>query len=103
MNRFDEEILAIAQNLNYAYTRYADDMTFSGENPGARSEILEHVRVTLLNLDSPSLILNDNKTVFVSKAHRRRVTGLILSNDNRVSLGRDRKRNIRAQVHRIYS
>jgi RNA-directed DNA polymerase len=37
--------------------------------------------------------------VRVSKKRSRRVTGLVLSNEGRVSLGRDQKRTIRAAVH----
>ena len=51
------------------------------------------------DLESPRLTLKKEKTVRVSKKRARRVTGLILTNDARVSLGRDQKRRIRATVH----
>jgi hypothetical protein len=50
-------------------------------------------------MKSPQLTINPGKTVRVSKRDSRRITGLTISNDARVSLGRDRKRSIRASVH----
>ena len=64
-----------------------------------RGTVLDKVSRVLDDLPFPQLQINSRKTVFGSKAHRRRVTGLILSNDGSVSLGRDRKRCIRAQIH----
>jgi hypothetical protein len=39
--------------------------------------------------------------VHASRKQRRYVTGLVLSNDGRVTLGRERKRKISATVHRF--
>jgi hypothetical protein len=47
----------------------------------------------------PPLRLNAEKTVHASRGRSMRVTGLVLANSGEVSLGRDRKRLIRAQVH----
>src|SRR5437899_6746168 len=48
---------------------------------------------------SPKLTVNQKKTVRVTKAEARRVTGLVLTNDRKVSLGRETKRRIRAWMH----
>ena len=50
-------------------------------------------------LKSPVLRINETKTVRVSKRDSRRVTGLVLTNDRKVSLGREEKHRIRAWVH----
>jgi hypothetical protein len=47
----------------------------------------------------PRLQLNDAKTVFTSKKHRRQLTGLVLSNEGKPSLGREKKRLIRSMAH----
>ena len=44
-------------------------------------------------------MVNQEKTARVSKREARRVTGLILTNDGNVSLGRDAKRRVRASMH----
>jgi retron-type reverse transcriptase len=64
-----------------------------------RGKVLQKVLEVLNRLPYPKLEINKRKVVFGSKAHRRMITGLILSNDGMVSLGRDRKRLIRAQIH----
>ena len=61
---------------------------------GAVVELLSRLR-------SPALAINQRKTVRVSKRDARRVTGLVLTNDQKVSLGRDQKRRIRAWVHQF--
>ena len=96
---FDNEIFGYCSENNIAYTRYADDMSFSMHNKKMRGKVFQKVKSVLNSQPFPSLQLNNKKTVFGSKAHRRMVTGLILSNDGKVSLGRERKRRIRAQIH----
>jgi RNA-directed DNA polymerase len=87
--------------LKVNYTRYADDLSFSA----ARSEDLQHVEQAVLHWCdisvSPRLTVNQKKTVRASKRDSRRVTGLILTNDRKISLGRDAKRTIRATMHRF--
>ncbi len=47
----------------------------------------------------PRLCLT-KKDNFSSKANKRLITGLIVSNDGNVTIGRNKKRLLRAQVHR---
>lgn len=101
MYRFDSEISKYCMEEGIIYTRYADDMTFSMLDKVMRGKTFEKVQAVLNNLPFPKLELNNNKTVFGSKAHRRMVTGLILSNDGNISLGREKKRRIRAQIHQF--
>jgi RNA-directed DNA polymerase len=83
------------------YTRYADDLAFSTNEPHQLEHIPGFLRKELKNLSWPKLRLNEAKTVFTSKKFRRTVTGLVLSSQGVVSLGRDRKRLIRAMVHKF--
>ena len=90
MYRFDGEIDKYCMEEGIIYTRYADDMTFSMVDKVMRGMTLDKVQAVLNDLAFPKLILNNKKTVFGSKAHRRMVTGLILSNDGEISLGREK-------------
>jgi len=47
---------------------------------------------------STRLTLNEKKTVFTSKKFQRQLTGLVLANDGKVSMGRDKKREIRSMA-----
>jgi len=99
MMNFDRRIAELCGTLNVKYTRYADDLSFSA----TRSEDLQRVEQAVLSWcdtsTSPRLTVNQKKTVRVSKRDSRHVTGLILTNDRKLSLGRDTKRIIRATMH----
>lgn len=96
---FDEQVANFCSGIEVRYTRYADDLSFSA-NLSEKLRLVEaKVIRTCEELESPKLTLNRNKTVRVSKKRARRVTGLVLTNDANVSLGRDYKRRIRATVH----
>lgn len=96
---FDERIGHKAADLGCSYTRYADDITFSAHDSEALAKIESAVFELCNSMESPRLTVNPRKTVRCSRADSRRVTGLILTNDSKVSLGRAKKRTIRAQVH----
>jgi len=99
MRDFDRWVSTFCLFHSVTYTRYADDLTFSADT----SDQLKVVEKTVLTLcsrsKSPPLTINQEKTVRVSKRDARRVTGLVLTNDRKVSLGREEKRRIRAWVH----
>lgn len=82
------------------YSRYADDLAFSTSEPKVLSAVYRAVSDLCSNLRYPKLELNEDKTVFTSRKYRRQLTGLVLSNDGKASLGRDRKRLIRATADR---
>lgn len=100
MVEFDQIVAAEAGRRGIRYTRYADDMTFSGQRIGMLKDMLTIVPEALRSITYPKLRLNETKTTFVTSAYRRVVTGVVLANDGSISLGRDRKRLLRAQVHR---
>ena len=41
--------------------------------------------------------------MYVSRKHKRFVTGVVLTNDGKISIGRGKKRELRAAVHRFIS
>jgi len=100
MFTFDNEWYETAHAMDVAYTRYADDIYFSTHRPRLLIALLEQLRGDLARRPSPRLRINEAKTVFTSRKRRRLVTGLVLTSDNKVSLGRTTKRRIRTLVFR---
>jgi retron-type reverse transcriptase len=100
MYEFDCRIAAMAERDEIVYTRYADDITLSTRDRGKIDQYDEFVKIILTELSYPKLKLNVNKTVRASRAGRRVVTGLVLTPEGKISVGRDRKRLIRAMYHR---
>lgn len=99
MNEFDTEIARLVGAEHVTYTRYADDLTFSARRVGFLREVEKTLRRVIRNLSSPSLQINEEKTVLATRKYKRVVTGLVLTNDGKVSVGHERKRNIRAALH----
>ena len=99
MYSFDALINEYCVNHRIVYSRYADDLTFSTQENGALAYLPKIVSEKLNTLYRKSIRINTEKTTFVSKARSRKVTGLVLTNDNKVSIGRDKKRQISAMVH----
>lgn len=100
MYEFDCLVFDWCKERGLTYTRYADDLTFSSNTKGLAFEIEGFIEEVLAKIEYPRLSLKGEKTLHVSTGGKRRVTGLIISNDGKVSLGRDRKRLISAMIHR---
>jgi len=98
---FDSILSNHCASSNIAYTRYADDLAFSAQSPVPLTEIRTFAASELRQLDYPKVTINEAKTVLISPKFRRTVTGLVLTTDGQVSLGRERKREISAGIHRF--
>ena len=98
---FDVDVLCstLAAERSAKYTRYADDLCFSTEAAHAMDDLAPAIASGLNGLAYPRLKLNEAKTVFASMKGRRSITGVTLNNDGQLSLGRAKKRLIRAMKH----
>lgn len=101
MYLFDCALSEKCDEKNITYTRYADDLTFSTKIEGALFDIPKLVEELLNEKFGNQIKINRKKTKFSSKAHNRHVTGITLSNDGKLSLGRSRKRYIKHLVHQV--
>lgn len=97
----DTAIDGACHSHGIVYSRYADDMFFSTDSPDRLGAMESDMHRLIGDLVMPrSLALNRSKTVHTSRKHRMQVTGLVLTTDGRVSLGRQRKRLIRGLIYR---
>ncbi|MDH0340343.1 retron St85 family RNA-directed DNA polymerase [Chromobacterium haemolyticum] len=95
---FDSAIDAFCHNMSITYTRYADDLFFSTNNANILTKVKRKVVDTLNNLQHPKLTLNHKKTYHTSRKHRKIVTGLTLTPEKTISIGRERKREIKSLI-----
>lgn len=100
MHGFDLEVTSWCEKNGFIYTRYADDLTFSTNAKETSSKVEPALRNIIRKLEYPLLRFNRKKTIHLSKKNQRRVTGLVLTNEGKVSLGRSRKREISALIHK---
>ncbi len=95
----DDEIEKLCNKKNVNYSRYADDLSFSS------NDIL---KLNELYLDLVNIIkkykfsVNKRKTRYLTGKNRIQVTGLIL-NSGRLTIGRNRKRLLRAKLYSYFS
>ncbi|ALV28447.1 retron St85 family RNA-directed DNA polymerase [Pannonibacter phragmitetus] len=99
MFQFDEIVTGEVSKDNVTYTRYADDLTFSAERSWNLVDVEKTVKRALREIAYPRLVLNTDKTTHLTKKFGRSVTGLVLANDGRVTIGKRRKREIQAATH----
>jgi retron-type reverse transcriptase len=100
MYEFDCILQEHCDKLSITYTRYADDITLTTNSKGVLLSIPKLISEICEKIAYPTLKINEQKTVFSSKKNNRHVTGLVISNDDKVSLGRERKRYIKSLVHK---
>lgn len=97
----DEIIFSYTAPLGITYTRYADDLYFSSSEPNVLIKVEPLIKTILKAINYPkSLKIKTKKTIHSSKKRRMKATGLIITNDGKISIGRDKKRQIRTQVYR---
>lgn len=94
MKDFDTEIGEYCKVRDIAYTRYSDDMTFSGDfNP---REIITKVRKMLYKLN---LKINNKKIHIINNSQQQNVTGLIVN--NKVQTSSKYRNKIRQEIYYI--
>ena len=103
MYEFDKAVWKGTGKLGVKYTRYADDLAFSGSDFDTLRRTEELVWKTLEEIQRPRITVNSDKTVYVSRKPKRFVKGVVLTNDGKISIGRSKKRELRATVNRFIS
>lgn len=90
----DRQIEAYCARRNFRYSRYADDITISGS-----SNLPKHKQKIIDIIEQSGFVVNEDKTRMLSQGSKQKVTGLVVN--DKVSIGRKRKKNLRAIVHNI--
>jgi RNA-directed DNA polymerase len=100
MFSFDKVWYERCKALEVSFSRYADDVYFSTNHRDVLAPLLEEVRKKLKLQKHPALIINEQKTVFTSRKRRKTITGLVVTPDGSVSLGRQKIRHLKSMVFR---
>ena len=99
MENLDRQFSTICQSHGAAYTRYADDITLSSDKIEVLASCEKQLRKLVRATKSPKLFFNDKKRGLFTTAGRRLITGLVITPDHKISIGRKRKREISAAIH----
>jgi RNA-directed DNA polymerase len=91
--RLDRRLDALSKLCNINYTRYADDMTFSGQYISYK--FIDYVYDIINN---EGFIPNEKKTKLIIGRGKKVVTGISIS-DNKMTIPRNKKRSLRKEAH----
>jgi retron-type reverse transcriptase len=92
MRDFDEKVGKFCDERSISYTRYCDDMTFSGDFD--EKPIIEFVKAELFQY---GYLLNSKKTTVVSSSGRQIVTGVVVN--EKMTVPAEYKSKIRQEVY----
>jgi len=96
--RMDARMEGIAKNLGFRYTRYADDMSFSGPN-SARKIINKLLWQTKSVVISEDFKLHPDKTRVMANGQRKEVTGIVVN--EKANISKKRLKEFRALLFQI--
>lgn len=76
--RLDMRLEALAQAMGASYSRYADDLAFSGDRDFARAAERFHIQVAAIALEE-GFRINTRKTRLMREGTRQQVTGVVVN------------------------
>jgi len=101
MFRIDENINKKIKSWRHRciYTRYSDDIVYSSAKKGDCDDFYSFFKNYIESVDNPNLKINESKTAFMSRGTKRKITGLIITPDGNISIGRKQKKYIKKLVN----
>ena len=93
--KLDNRLLAFAKKFGLKYTRYADDLAFSGEEIPAK--FIDYISSIVKD---EGFEINTNKTQLHNKKGKRILTGISISSDS-LKVPKDYKRKVFQEIHYI--
>jgi RNA-directed DNA polymerase len=92
--RLDARLQGLAKKHGFDYTRYADDLTFSGNDENALHKIRKAAAIIIA---AEGFAVNEKKTRILRRSNRQNVTGIVVN--DRMNVPREVRRRIRAILH----
>ncbi len=96
--RLDRRLHKAGDKLGFVYTRYADDLTFSGSGR-AKDNVGRLLRQVRWSVGKEGFQVHPDKTRVFRKARRQEVTGIVVN--QRPAIPRDVLRRFRAAIYQI--
>jgi RNA-directed DNA polymerase len=97
---FDVELEGWCSASGLVYTRYADDIFISSTVPDSLRNASVFLRELAAGYPYANLRVNLLKSAFLSRRYRRAITGLVVTTDRNISIGRDRKTKIKSDIYK---
>ena len=97
--RLDRRLWGFARKKELSYTRYADDLSFSGEMDRATAGKFRSIVSRIVSEEG--FVINREKTSLIGKGNRQTVTGVVVNQT--LGLSRQERRRLRAIAHRLHN
>lgn len=97
---FDYELNRRLSRDGFVYTRYADDLEISHVKWFKPQAIIRIIEEVIAMLNAPFTI-NREKTHYGSRAGNNWGLGLMLNQDNQITVGHEKKRKLKAELHHL--
>ena len=91
----DRKLTFLSHKYRLAYTRYADDITFSGNDTNPDFILPEIKRI----VNEEGFSLNQKKTRYINRNKRKLITGISISSGKKLTIPKAKKREIRKNVY----
>lgn len=95
VRKMDRRLDGLASSLGFTYTRYADDLTFSGNDKNISSLVYGVNKI----IQEEGFKINESKTRFLRYSSRQEVTGLVVN--EKLNINRQTLRRFRALIYQI--
>jgi len=95
--KLDSRIQGYVGKRGISYTRYADDLSFSGLNPVKVVNIIPMIKEII---EDENFLINNSKTRISSSGRAKIVTGLVIT-DEKIGIGKKKFNNVRSKIHHL--
>lgn len=96
--KMDQKINGLAKKLNFSYTRYADDMSFSTHQENSQN-VSRLLYFTKKIIESEGFVIHPDKVHVMRKGMQQKVTGVVVN--KKLNVDRIQLRKFRAVLHNI--
>lgn len=90
----DIKLASFCEERKLMYTRYADDITISGD-----SDLPRYSKIIIKKIEESGFTVNEKKSRLLTQGTSQKVTGVIVN--EKISIGKDNKRKLKAIVYNI--
>lgn len=94
--KLDKRISGYCSKRNIVYSRYADDFTFSSNNP---NKLIQSIKILKKIINEENYQLNNNKTRIIRPGNAKKITGLLITDEGKISIGRKQRKTLRATIY----
>ncbi|ADP10728.1 reverse transcriptase [Erwinia sp. Ejp617] len=96
---YDNLIESYCNDKDYIYSRYADDLIISSQNEIAKDRITADLTAILSSDPLLKLSINHKKTKIITKKYERKILGISILNDGKMTVSKATKTDIEVKLH----